>query len=69
MWDAVNGEPVSPPLVHEDLLWGAALSPKGTRVVEQSFEFDLTSTSKLLSRYLDKEITEAIWHDNNFWPF
>jgi hypothetical protein len=31
--------------------------PKGTRVVEQSFEFDLTSTAKLLSRYLDREIT------------
>jgi hypothetical protein len=31
--------------------------PKSTRVVEQSFEFDLTSTSKLLSRYLDREIT------------
>lgn len=30
--------------------------PKGTRVVEQSFEFDLTSTEKLLSRYLDREI-------------
>jgi hypothetical protein len=31
--------------------------PKGTSVVEQSFEFDLTSTQKLLSRYLDREIT------------
>ena len=31
--------------------------PKSTRVVEQSFEFDLTSTSKLLSRFLDREIT------------
>jgi hypothetical protein len=31
--------------------------PKGTRVVEQNFEFDLTSTAKLLSRYLDREIT------------
>ena len=31
--------------------------PKATRVVEQSFEFDLTSTSKLLSRFLDREIT------------
>ena len=31
--------------------------PKGTRVVEQSFEFDLTSSAKLLSRYLDREIT------------
>jgi len=31
--------------------------PKSTRVVEQSFEFDLTSASKLLSRYLDREIT------------
>jgi len=31
--------------------------PGGTRVVEQSFEFDLTSAAKLLSRYLDREIT------------
>ena len=31
--------------------------PQATRVVEQSFEFDLTSTAKLLSRYLDREIT------------
>ncbi len=31
--------------------------PRSTRVVEQSFEFDLTSTSKLLSRFLDREIT------------
>ena len=30
--------------------------PKATRVVEQSFEFDLTSTSKLLSRFLEKDI-------------
>jgi hypothetical protein len=30
--------------------------PGSTRVVEQSFEFDLTSTSKLLSRFLDREI-------------
>ena len=26
-------------------------------MVEQSFEFDLTSTQKLLSRYLDREVT------------
>jgi len=31
--------------------------PLHTRVVEQSFEFDLTSTSKLLSRYLGRDIT------------
>ena len=31
--------------------------PKNTRVVEQSFEFDLTSTSKLLSKFLDRDIT------------
>ncbi len=31
--------------------------PKGTRVVEQNFEFDLTSSAKLLSRYLEREIT------------
>ncbi len=32
-------------------------APRGTSVVEQSFEFDLTSTQKLLSRYLDREVT------------
>jgi hypothetical protein len=31
--------------------------PAGTRVVEQSFEFDLTGSAKLLSRYLGREIT------------
>lgn len=31
--------------------------PRGTRVVEQNFEFDLTSSAKLLSRYLDREIS------------
>src|SRR5258707_4917294 len=31
--------------------------PKGTRVVEQNFEFDLTSSAKLLSRYLERDIT------------
>ncbi|APV50617.1 hypothetical protein BWI17_13510 [Betaproteobacteria bacterium GR16-43] len=31
--------------------------PKGTSVVEQSFEFDLTSPQKLMSRYLDREVT------------
>jgi hypothetical protein len=31
--------------------------PKSTRVVEQSFEFDLTSTTKLLSRFLERDIT------------
>ena len=31
--------------------------PTNTRVVEQSFEFDLTSTNKLLQKYLDREVT------------
>jgi hypothetical protein len=31
--------------------------PGGTRVVEQSFEFDLTNSAKLLSRYLGREVT------------
>jgi len=31
--------------------------PKGTRVIEQNFEFDLTSQAKLLSRYLEREVT------------
>ena len=30
---------------------------QGARVVEQSFEFDLTNRAKLLSKYLDREIT------------
>lgn len=31
--------------------------PAATRVVEQSFEFDLTGTQKLLQKYLDREVT------------
>jgi hypothetical protein len=31
--------------------------PAGTRVVEQSYEFDLTSSAKLLNKYLDREVT------------
>lgn len=33
------------------------LDPAGTRVIEQSFEFDLTNTNKLLQKYLDREVT------------
>ena len=32
-------------------------APTGTRVVEQSFQFDLVSTTKLMERYLDQTIT------------
>jgi hypothetical protein len=31
--------------------------PQGTRVVEQSFEFDLVSTAELLNKYLDQDIS------------
>lgn len=31
--------------------------PANTRVLEQSFEFDLTDTNKLLQKYLDREVT------------
>lgn len=47
-----------PALVDPTTVSFASLTdPKGTRVVEQSFEFDLTSTTKLLSRFLEKDIT------------
>src|SRR5688572_2695074 len=47
-----------PALVDPTTVSFASLAdPKGTRVVEQSFEFDLTSTAKLLSRFLEKDIT------------
>jgi hypothetical protein len=47
-----------PGLIDPTTVAFASLSdPKGTRVVEQNFEFDLTSTAKLLSRYLEREIT------------
>jgi hypothetical protein len=32
-------------------------APTGTRVIEQSFQFDLVSTTKLMERYLDQTIT------------
>ncbi len=50
--------PDVPALIDPTTVSFASLTdPKDTRVVEQSFEFDLTSTQKLLSRYLDREIT------------
>ena len=50
--------PDVPALIDPTTVSFASLTdPKSTRVIEQSFEFDLTSTQKLLSRYLDREIT------------
>jgi hypothetical protein len=47
-----------PALIDPTTVSFASLTDPGrTSVVEQSFEFDLTSTQKLLSRYLDREIT------------
>lgn len=34
-----------------------SLSDAGTRVLEQNFQFDLVSTSKLLQRYVDRPVT------------
>jgi hypothetical protein len=39
------------------VLFESLTDPSGTRVVEQSFEFDLTSTAKLLQKYLDREVS------------
>jgi hypothetical protein len=39
------------------VLFESLNDPAGTRVVEQSFEFDLTSTAKLLQKYLDRDVT------------
>ena len=39
------------------VLFESMTDPAGTRVLEQSFEFDLTSTAKLLQKYLDREVT------------
>lgn len=50
--------PDVPALIDPTTVSFASLTdPKRTRVVEQSFEFDLTSPQKLLSRYLDREVT------------
>lgn len=39
------------------VLFESLTDPAATRVVEQSFEFDLTSTAKLLQKYLDHDVT------------
>lgn len=50
--------PDVPALIDPTTVSFASLTdPRATRVVEQSFEFDLTSTQKLLSRYLDREVS------------
>ena len=50
------------------VLFESLTDPAGTRVVEQSFEFDLTSTAKLLQKYLDREVTvEHMFYDGYEW--
>ena len=39
------------------LSFTSTTDPQGTRVLSQSFEFDLTHPQKLLAKYLDREIT------------
>jgi hypothetical protein len=39
------------------VMFESLTSPTGTRVIEQSFQFDLVSTDKLMERYLDQTIT------------
>ncbi len=41
------------------------LDPAGTRVIEQSFEFDLTSTNKLMQKYLDREVSVDQYRGQN----
>jgi WD40 repeat protein len=36
VWDTATGEPLTPPLEHQDLVSSAAFSPDGTRVVTAS---------------------------------
>jgi WD40 repeat protein/serine/threonine protein kinase len=36
VWDAVTGDPISPPLRHGDIVWKAVFSPDGRRVVTAS---------------------------------
>ncbi|MFQ5495518.1 MAG: DUF4139 domain-containing protein [Phycisphaerae bacterium] len=43
--------------------------PTGTRVLEQNYEFDLVSTDKLMTRYLDREITVDQIQGNNIETF
>ncbi len=47
-----------PTLIDPTTVGFASLTdPAGTRVLEQSFEFDLTNTGKLLQKYLEREVT------------
>jgi hypothetical protein len=39
--------------------------PENTRVLEQNFQFDLVSTDKLLSKYVDKEVVATVPQGND----
>jgi hypothetical protein len=48
---------VAATIVPETVQFTALKQPAGTRVVEQSYAFDLVSADKLLNKYVDRDIT------------
>jgi WD40 repeat protein/tRNA A-37 threonylcarbamoyl transferase component Bud32 len=58
VWDAASGNAISPPLKHQGMLWHAAFSPDGRRVVTAS----LDGTARVWDAATGKALTPPLKH-------
>jgi WD40 repeat protein len=60
VWDTASGQPVTPPLTHQDQVWHAAFSPDGRRVVTASWD----QTARVWDAASGQPLSPPLSHQN-----
>jgi len=63
VWEVSTGRPVTPPLVHQRVIWAAAFSPDGTRVVTASED----RTARVWNAATGAPVTPPLEHQGDVW--